>query len=1000
MKVSTMVLRSHTELANKDRKRRRKNKAIREPKWPDCILVMDPETRIDEKQNLTFSPYRIVFADENGQYTNVRQEGFFYDPNELNSHEINELTSFSKQEKAETAPDVSKELRMLTREEFLKQIFFPLAINGALVVDFNLPFDISRLAADAREARRLNDDWSFVMLDEPFCPRIVVTRKDGKIAFVRLSGVGRDPKTGKKIRIPRGRFLDVRTLAWALRNVTYSLNGLCKALRLPGKLGHKPTGKVTRTEIAYARQDVRATLGCLNALRAEFDRYPIDLHPDHAFSPASIVKAYFKKMGLIPPLQKFRLSPRIQGIAAQAFYGGRAECRIRHTGLPVVHTDFKSEYPTVIILMGLWRFLTAKRLRIEPATQYVRDLLGKATLANALDPKLWHDITCFALVQPDGDVLPIRTEYHSDGGGNNVGVNVATSQKAIWYALPDLIASKVFTGKAPKIISALRVVPEGEQAGLQSTSLGGTQFDPRTGDFYKLVIETRERLKRDKQFSEAEREALGYFLKIMANAGYGIFIETTPKFVAAGTKLKVFSGEISFTTTSDVVEDKGPWYCPALASLITSGGRLLLAMLECAVKEKGGTHVFADTDSMAIVANEEGGPVSCTAPEGKTTVKALSRREVLEIAARFNPLNLYDLDTVPDILKIEDINFKNGVPREIRCYAISAKRYTFFTLAKGDLRIVKPSEHGLGYLFVPGSEFDKEVDARDWIADVWRYLVARSLGMELPKPKSFKLPAMMKFAITTPEVFKVLQNRQLKKAFSYRERIKPFNFVLCPMINRQVFGFDSESNETVRLGYPLTADPDRFTLIAPFTDDASRWYKITYLNIHDGKWFYLAPLEKKESFEASPYTLDDIVALYHTRPEWKSSAPDGASCGWQTAGLLQRSSIVANGFEYIGKETDRKWEQEEDLSMVFPMLPAYRPNESARLVTPATLEEDIRTMSIREVAKRTGLSTRTVRAARKGKRIRKMTILKIETALREREMEGLESEDKLEPVSS
>jgi hypothetical protein len=270
--------------------------------------------------------------------------------------------------------------------------------------------------------------------------------------------------------------------------------------------------------------------------------------------------------------------------------------------------------------------------------------------------------------------------------------------------------------------------------------------------------------------------------------------------------------------------------------------------------------------------------------------------------------------------------------------------------------------------------------------------------MELPKPKCFKLPAMMKFAITTPEVFKVLQNRQIEKAFSYRERIKPFNFVLCPMINRQVFGFDSESSETVRLGYPLTVDPDSFTLIAPFTDDASRWYKVPYLNIHDGKWFYLAPLEKKESFEASPYTLDDIVALYHTHPESKSSAPDGTSCGWHTAGLLQRTSIVASGFDYIGKETDRKWEQEEDLSMVFPMLPAYRPNESACLVTPATLEEDIRTMSIREIAKRTGLSTRTVRAARKGKRIRKMTILKIENALREREIKELESEDKLEPV--
>src|SRR5438445_269101 len=228
------------------------------------------EGQLQERVGMRFEPDRNVRA--------VRileaQAAFFDDPDELSSREIIELTDFSKREEPETASDVSPEIRILTREEFLKQVFFPLAVNGALIVGFNLPFDICRLAADAREARRLNDDWSFVMLDEPFCPRIVVTRKDGKIAFFRLSGVGRDPKTGKKIRIPRGRFLDVRTLAWALRNVTYSLNGLCKALRIPGKLEHKPTGKVTRAEITYARQDIRATLGCLNALRAEFDRYP------------------------------------------------------------------------------------------------------------------------------------------------------------------------------------------------------------------------------------------------------------------------------------------------------------------------------------------------------------------------------------------------------------------------------------------------------------------------------------------------------------------------------------------------------------------------------------------------------------------------------------------------------------------------------------------------------------------------------------------------------
>ena len=171
---STIFLRAHTEILQKTKKRKRQKQDLPEPIWSPCALVFDCETRIDEKQCLTFGPYRIVFADETGEYSNIREEGFFYEPQEITPQETCELQKFANHHNAETAHDVSNELRIRTREEFLKEIFFPLAVNGALIVGFNLPFDIARLAADAREARRLNDDWSFVMLNEPFCPRIVV----------------------------------------------------------------------------------------------------------------------------------------------------------------------------------------------------------------------------------------------------------------------------------------------------------------------------------------------------------------------------------------------------------------------------------------------------------------------------------------------------------------------------------------------------------------------------------------------------------------------------------------------------------------------------------------------------------------------------------------------------------------------------------------------------------------------------------------------------------
>jgi len=44
-----------------------------------------------------------------------------------------------------------------------------------------------------------------------------------------------------------------------------------------------------RGEIDYCRQDVRASVGLLNALLAEFRKYPVgDLPPDRVFSAASI----------------------------------------------------------------------------------------------------------------------------------------------------------------------------------------------------------------------------------------------------------------------------------------------------------------------------------------------------------------------------------------------------------------------------------------------------------------------------------------------------------------------------------------------------------------------------------------------------------------------------------------------------------------------------------------------------------------------------------------
>ena len=51
--------------------------------------------------------------------------------------------------------------------------------------------------------------------------------------------------------------------------------------------------------------------------------------------------------------------------------------------------------------------------------------------------------------------------------------------------------------------------------------------------------------------------------------------------------------------------------------------------------------------------------------------------------------------------------------------------------------------------------------------------------------------------------------------------------------------------------------------------------------------------------------------------EAKSLGPDGKPCKSDTSGLLQRAHIVANWPPiYIGKESDKHWEEGEYLSLL------------------------------------------------------------------------------------
>jgi hypothetical protein len=93
--------------------------------------------------------------------------------------------------------------------------------------------------------------------------------------------------------------------------------------------------------------------------------------------------------------------------------------------------------------------------------------------------------------------------------------------------------------------------------------------------------------------------------------------------------------------------------------------------------------------------------------------------------------------------------------------------------------------------------------------------------------------------------------------------------------------------------------------------------------------------------------------------------------------LLSRTPVVVGEFVYIGKETDRRWEKGEEISILNSKITIYQLNETRRLGTDVLLQQRIRQVSIRKLAREARVSVNTVKAARRGNRLQKTTITRL-----------------------
>ena len=603
--------------------------------------------------------------------------------------------------------------------------------------------------------------------------------------------------------------------------------------------------------------------------------------------------------------ENFRLSDEVLGKCMQAFYGGRSEIHGRHQEFPIVVCDITSEYPSVAILLGIWRLLTAKRLWKLWSVQRKRSqLFDRVTLETTLSIRP-HGQNLHS--SPDRAeeryLLPIRSLY-GESGNTSIGLNFPKLRCAdLLHPGPDLAASKLKTGRTPKIVEAFKLVPRGTQNGMKAIAIGRRIFHPGKGDFFQAIIEERKGLHKNHPHY--------LLLKIIANALYGIFAELNKdEFGKNSAKtLEIFSGAHKFEQLSTVIEEPGRWHFPPAAALITAGGRLMLAILECLAEKKSGTYLLTDTDSMFFVASKTGGLIPCPGgpsrmPDGAPAVYAITWNQVEDICAKLNRLNPYDNSVVGQILKIEDCNYDRfGRQHQLYCFAISAKRYCVYKRLSRKLQIIKPSEHGLGFLYVPDRRKryvpedckDQDSSYPRWVAEAWDRMLAdyfrtsRDPGNALVEGGLWfeDIPAVMRVRVTTPSVLRALRKRDPEAA-------KPYNFALLPI---------------------LIEAPSNCTLIAPFNKDPETWTTQEYTEIHSGKAVRL--FKRFKGKELVPQTLRGVLWRHFLHPEDKSLAPDGQRCNPYTRGLLIRRPIQAmNPFQFIGKEIERKAQEGEDISVV------------------------------------------------------------------------------------
>ncbi len=827
-----------------------------ENREPFVTVFIDTETTYDPRQSLKFGSCAVRVDHK------LIAWYLFYDQRNITIQEwawlmLHKL-DFDEQD------NKPYEYEVLEKQDFLEQIFFPLAQSSETrIIGFNLPFDLSRLALDVGgwkklpkpDSKKSGEDlppnrkrgrgFYFIFSQHSQFPKLRIKSLNSESAFIHWI-------SGKGVKY-RSSFLDLRTFTFVLTNASHSLQSAGELYGCAhAKMSQDYERDINEQYIKYNENDVWLTMELYDREMEEFRRYKSGANPTRLKSAPSHAKAIFRKMGLIP----FReanpdFPPEMLGLIMNTYYGGKTVCYLRKRKAPVTVLDATSMYPTGYTRLNLHKFLIAGRITYMETTDEVINFLRWFNSLNLHDEDLWEKLgkdfwdnallISVVLVKANEDILTVRSYYDKDE--LNISVSYLTSAEGkhgIPYTLLDVLASVALTHKVPEIEKAFTFYAGEPQQQLKPVELFDFVVDPRQ-NFIKTLVELRQKVKREMKQTKDEQRArylksVEQALKVLVNGGgYGIYAEEDVQ--EFERDVDVFGDGDHFVKRTRY-ERPAPLFNPLIATMQTAYARFILGISEAYVGEEN--VYYEDSDSLM-----------------------LNPQVADKLQKWLQPINPYDDPNIPVMKKDEVKIGKEIIPLDnVLFYGISSKRYCLFREDEyGEIDILKYSSHGLGALMLPD----------DVIKNMWKAEVA-SPAMKHLYLERIPLgdPVVSKYTISTPHIYNAL--RKLNTTKDYNEAIKPFSFMI---VGHSTYGGKEEKGDPV---IPLF----------PYTDNISNLFSQAFVDRNSGQVI-------SENTEKYAVPLAAIISQYFNHKESKLDGNEGR---------LYRKHIVEIARFGVGKESN------------------------------------------------------------------------------------------------